>query len=133
MTDLNRKTVVPNFRTRTQRAPKRTLREGNDKHYLELIRALPSCVSGGKPCDPHHLTGGPASKERGVGQKATDQWCVPLTRAEHDDLHTLGSSLEREWFANRGVPDVYELARKLWKTRHLGSGRMKAIVEARGL
>jgi hypothetical protein len=125
--------VMGNFRQRTPRSEKaREKRVGVCRDYLALIRSLPSCVSGGRPVDPHHLTGGPAAHERGVGMKATDKWCVPLTRDEHNDLHQVGSRLEREWFANRGIPDVYDLACKLYSARNHGRGRMRLVIEARG-
>lgn len=85
--------------------------------HLRNIRRLPSCVSAQPGCEAHHLCGGPAALERGVGKKAGDQWAVPLTADEHRDLHTFGSKLEREWFANRGVEDVYALAAALWEWR----------------
>jgi hypothetical protein len=90
-------------------------REGNSKAHLELVRQLPSCVSGvAGPCDPHHLRSGPAAAERGVQMKATDRWVVPITRFEHDELHRLSSRIEEAWFRERGVADVVELANALW-------------------
>jgi hypothetical protein len=90
-------------------------REGNSKDHLELIRRLPSCVSGiAGPCDPHHLKSGPAKAERGVQQKATDRWTVPLKRHEHDELERIASRYEELWFKERGVDDVVELANALW-------------------
>jgi hypothetical protein len=80
--------------------------------HLAMIRLLPSCISGRKPCQAHHLQ---VSTERGVGMRATDKWAVPLTPDEHFDLHTLGSRLEREWFGNRGVDDPYAMALALWE------------------
>ena len=100
--------VITNFK------PDRTPR--NEKH-LKRVRAMPSCISGSRPCEAHHLTGGPAASERGVSMRASDRWVVPLTHEEHMDLHTFGSRLEREWFANRGV-DCYDLAEKLWARRN---------------
>jgi hypothetical protein len=90
-------------------------REGNSKDHLELVRQLPSCVSGiAGPCDPHHLRSAAALAERGVGMRATDRWTVPLLRVEHDELHRISSRLEGAWFAERGVDDVIELAAALW-------------------
>ena len=110
-----------------QKEPKaKDRRPGMSPEHLALIRQLPSCVSGRKPCDPHHLR---VTQERGVGMKATDQWCVPLTRDEHDHLHTLGSRRELGWFQERGIENPYDLANALWKQ----SGdleRMEKIIEA---
>jgi len=104
-------------------------RVGMSAAHLVLIRQLPSCVSGRGPCEAHHLTGGPASAERGVGMRATDKWAVPLTHEEHMDLHTFGSKLERQWFVNRGVSNVYLLAEALWKVK--GSEAAMRMVIAR--
>lgn len=93
--------------------------------HLALIRKLPSCLSGKKPCDPHHLR---VANERGIGLKATDRWAVPMTRAEHEEVHRVGSRKEEEWFLARGV-DIYSLANGLWQQ----SGdleRMLRVMEA---
>lgn len=90
---------------------KQDRRAGMSARHLVAIRKLPSCISGRKPCDAHHLQ---VPAERGVGMRATDRWAVPLTHDEHMDLHTFGSRLEREWFANRGIDDPYGMARELW-------------------
>jgi hypothetical protein len=52
--------------------------------------------------------------ERGVGMKATDRWAVPLTPAEHYNVHRIGSQLEAKWFAMRGIY-CYALAFSLWQ------------------
>jgi hypothetical protein len=88
--------------------------------YLAKIRRLPSCVSWQTPCEPHHLTGGPAALERGIGLKATDKWAVPLTSGEHrfdnNAVHSVGSREELNWFLKRGV-NPYRLAEELWANR----------------
>jgi len=99
-------------------------REGNSKAHLALIRQLPSCISGRKPCDPHHLR---ISSERGVGRKSTDRWAVPLTRDEHDEVHKVGSRKEFAWFQDRGI-DCYGLASALW-TNTGDLERMDKIIE----
>jgi hypothetical protein len=71
-------------------------------------------------------------EERGVGLKATDQWCVPLTRDEHIQVHTVGSRKECEWFRERGV-ECYELAIALWTNRHNEDAMLKVIIKHRGL
>jgi len=86
---------------------------------LELIRQLPSCISGKKPCDPHHLR---VSNERGVGLKATDRWAIPLTRDEHEEIHTVGSKKEEDWLLARGI-DCYSLANALWQN----TGNLKTM------
>jgi hypothetical protein len=106
----------PSLKERVRKKPSaQERREGNSKDHLELVRQLPSCVSGvAGPCDPHHLKSGPAKAERGVQQKATDRWVVPLKRHEHDELERIASRYEELWFKERGVDDVVELAAALW-------------------
>jgi hypothetical protein len=106
----------PSLKDRARKKPSaQERREGNSKDHLELVRQLPSCVSGvAGPCDPHHLKSGPAKAERGVQQKATDRWVVPLKRNEHDELERIASRYEEAWFKERGVDDVVELANALW-------------------
>lgn len=87
-------------------------REGNSKAHLALIRQLPSCISGKRPCDPHHLY---HKKERGVGLKATDRWAVPLTREEHDEATKAQSRGEMAFFKRNGIENPYDLANSLWK------------------
>ena len=101
-------------------------REGNSKAHLALIRKLPSCISGKRPCDPHHLR---VKEERATGRKATDRWAVPLTRLEHDEVHKVGSRGEVAWFKRNGIENPYDLANSLWKqTGDLE--RMEKIIQA---
>lgn len=91
-------------------------RPGMSKNHLALIRLLPCCITGRPgPNDPHHLTSGPAAKERGVGLKATDRWAVPLSRVPHDQVQNIGSRNEQAWFRERGIADVVALAAELWQ------------------
>lgn len=90
-------------------------REGNDAKYLELIRQLPCCITGRPgPNDPHHLMGGPAHAERGVGRRATDRWAVPICRVMHETVQPLGARREEAWFREHGIENIYELANALY-------------------
>lgn len=110
-------TVNPRFKP--PRQPKRrepnaaSKRPGMSPKYLAAIRRMPSCLSGHRPCDPHHLKCGQAGKERGVGLRATDRWAIPITRDEHNAIERLGSRMEFDWFINRDVNPL-ELATALW-------------------
>ena len=84
-----------------------------DAKHIEMIRTLPSCISGLNPCEAHHLK---IKQERGVGLRATDRWAVPLTHKEHMELERFGSRKEEEWFKSRNVR-CYELANALWGAR----------------
>lgn len=98
--------------------------------HLTAVRELPSCISGRKPCEAHHLR---VSEERGTAMKATDRWAVPLTHDEHKDCHQVGSRLEREWFANRGIFDPYGMARELWAWSGDHSGMCRVMARFRKL
>ena len=106
----------PPVRERTKVKPSaQQRREGNCEKHLALIRELPCCVTGrAGPNDPHHLCSGPAAKERSLGKRATDRWAVPLCRAAHDEVHSMGSRREQAWFRAHGIDDVIELAAALW-------------------
>lgn len=93
------------------RGKKRPRREERD--HLTFIRDLPSCISGKRPCDPCHIRFGDlryGKRETGVSEKPSDQWVLPLTRAEHDDQH---SGNERAFWARHGI-DPLALALKLY-------------------
>jgi hypothetical protein len=138
MGQVPRERVLANFKptiserekAKRNREPAASRRPGMSPEHLELIRQLPSCVSGrAGRCDPHHLKSGPAKAERSVGQKATDRWTVPLKRDEHDELERISSKREEAWFRERGIADVVELANALWiNTGDLG--RMRAVLQA---
>lgn len=86
-----------------------------DDAHLAFIRKLPSCVSGAYGCDPAHISAGSPlhnKKRTGGGQKASDCWTVPLTRAEHDAQHDHGDELA--WWKLQGI-DPFELAIKLYE------------------
>lgn len=110
----------------------REKREGMSADYLAKIRRLPSCVSGLGPCEAHHLR---VKAERGVGQKATDRWTVPLTPGEHtrdsDAVHRVGSRQEAAWFKARGIANVYELAAALWANRHSEEAMLRVLLAHR--
>ena len=95
-------------------ANRREKREGNSNRHLFLVKSLPCLICGVVgPSDPHHLRHDLAAKERGVGQKATDRWTLPLCRNCHGDVHALGSRREREWFEDHGY-QALALADALW-------------------
>lgn len=48
------------------------------------VQGLPSVVSGAGPCENAHV------KTGGMGLKASAIWIVPLTSAEHAELHAVG-------------------------------------------
>lgn len=128
-----------NFRpTKTKRlkakaaAPKlkREAREGNSEKHLSAIRTLPCCIPGCcvVGCDPHHLKTGLAKLERGMGQRATDRWTLPMCRGHHDEIEAIGSRREEKWFLDRAI-EAIDLAAALW-TVSPEKGAMARIVLA---
>jgi hypothetical protein len=113
--------VIGNFKpstTEKQKAKaakprlKREGREGNSEEHLAFIRKLPCCITLRTPCgEAHHLQ---QTGERGMQQRSTDRWAVPLTHALHMELHRLGSKREGGWFKERGIEFPLDLASRLY-------------------
>lgn len=74
---------------KTTPMPRNPLPHGplRDEAYKAWIRQQPSLVSGKTPCDAAHT-----GSDGGMGQKASDDTCVPLTRAEHREYHRIGKA-----------------------------------------
>jgi hypothetical protein len=62
-----------------------------DRQHLRFIIKQPCLVCGRQPCDPHHLR---SAQARGLGQKVSDEFTVPLCRAHHRELHRAGTEVE---------------------------------------
>lgn len=58
--------------------------------YLAWVRSLPSAASGLYGCQAHHRIGG-----RGSQHKTSDYEAMPLTPAEHRQLHASMEDFER--------------------------------------
>ncbi|MBR1298568.1 ERF family protein [Bradyrhizobium sp. AUGA SZCCT0042] len=83
-----------------------------DRQHLRFVASHPCLVCGREPCDPHHLR---FAQPRGLGQKVSDEFTVPLCRAHHRELHR--ASKERDWWVKAGLEPV-GLARQLWLETH---------------
>lgn len=109
--------IIANFKP--ERSPRRKekssadKRPGMDPAHLANIRLLPSCLSGQRPCEAHHLR---CTGERGVSLKSTDKWAIPLTAEEHRETHKVGTKKEFAWFMARGINPL-NLASALWSNR----------------
>ena len=79
-----------------------------DKQHLRFVAKQPCLLCGREPCDPHHLR---LAQQRGLGQKVSDEFTVPLCRAHHRELHRAGK--EAEWWSKTGI-DPLGIARELW-------------------
>src|SRR5713226_8671392 len=62
-----------------------------DKQHLRFVAKQPCLVCGREPCDPHHLR---FAQQRGLAQKVSDEFTVPLCRAHHRELHRAGKEVE---------------------------------------
>jgi uncharacterized protein YjlB len=62
--------------------------------------------------DAHHLQRVPGAKGSGMGVKPGDQWCVPLCRGHHEELHRCGD--EDVFWDVKGL-DPVEWAKRTFK------------------
>jgi hypothetical protein len=83
-----------------------------DKQHLRFVAKQPCLVCGREPCDPHHLR---FAQPRGLGQKVSDEFTVPLCRAHHRELHRAGREID--WWSTKSL-DPLESARSLWVVAH---------------
>jgi hypothetical protein len=83
-----------------------------DKQHLRFVAKQPCLVCGRRPSDPHHLR---FAQTRGLGQKVSDEFTVPLCRAHHRELHRVGN--EVDWWLRVGIKPL-ESARGLWTATH---------------
>ncbi len=79
-----------------------------DKQHLRFVAKQPCLICGREPCDPHHLR---FAQSRGLAQKVSDEFTVPLCRAHHRELHRAGK--EREWWSRIGIEPL-DVSRELW-------------------
>jgi hypothetical protein len=79
-----------------------------DKHHLRFVAKQPCLVCGREPSDPHHLR---FAQPRGLGQKVSDEFTVPLCRAHHRELHRAGREID--WWSKMGIEPL-GFARELW-------------------
>jgi len=83
-----------------------------DRQHLRFVAKQPCLVCGREPSDPHHLR---LAQPRGLGQKVSDEFTVPLCRAHHRELHRAGR--EAAWWMQRGIEPL-ATARKFWLETH---------------
>ncbi len=83
-----------------------------DKEHLKAIAQLPCLVCNRQPSHAHHLK---FAQRRGLSQKVSDEYAVPVCALHHGDLHR--ASNEENWWQSHGV-DPLPIAAELW-TRHV--------------
>jgi len=83
-----------------------------DREHLRLVAQKACLICGRQPSDPHHLR---FAQSRGMGQKVSDEFTVPLCRGHHRELHRSGD--EAAWWNRQGI-DPAPAARALWLESH---------------
>lgn len=66
--------------------------------YLKWIR-IQSCVLSGAPADDAHHLCGLHMNITGMGTKPGDEWCMPVTRGSHNEIHADAAlqQMQPEW------------------------------------
>ena len=134
--EISKERVYGNFKNRSYRreANKNSqnykTRAGMDDAHLGNLRLCPCCVCGASPMSQvHHLKSG--TGERGMGQRSTDRWGVPMCRHHHDEVERAGTRNEVSWFARHGI-DPHNLAMSLWMARGDVERMRKIVMAVRG-
>jgi len=90
----------------------RTVRRLRDKAHLRLVANLGCLVCGRRPCHAHHVR---HAQPRGLSQKVSDEFVVPLCFLHHRALHD--SRSEELWWHDRGI-DPLPISERLWAESH---------------
>jgi len=103
--------------TRTRRTDKSLLtiplpRRLRDKTHLRFVAKQPCLICGRQPSDPHHLR---FAQSRGLAQKVSDEFTVPLCRSHHRELHR--AAKEVDWWVRAGLEPT-AIAHELWTQTH---------------
>jgi hypothetical protein len=106
-------------------------RRVRDKTHLRFVAKQPCVICGRQPSDPHHLR---FAQSRGLAQKVSDEFTVPLCRAHHRELHRTGQ--EVDWWAKSGLEPT-AIAHELWTQTHplrasasLAEGALPVLIAA---
>jgi DNA recombination protein Rad52 len=83
-----------------------------DKQHLRRVASLPCLICSRQPSHPHHLR---FAQKRGLGQKVSDEFVVPLCALHHGELHR--SQSEMDWWKRRNV-DPLPISSELWARRN---------------
>jgi hypothetical protein len=79
-----------------------------NKAHLALVASKPCLICEELPCHAHHLT---FAQRRGLSQKVSDEFTVPLCALHHNAVHLSGS--ERAWWRTQAIEPL-QTAAKLW-------------------
>ena len=83
-----------------------------DKDHRRFISKQACLLCGRTPSDPHHIR---FAQHRALGRKVSDEFCVPLCRGHHRELHRHGD--ESTWWKKAAINPM-ENARALWLQTH---------------
>lgn len=78
------------------------------KAHLVWVASRPCLVCEALPCHAHHIT---FAQPRGLSQKVSDEYTVPLCAPHHNELHVFGN--EASWWRNQGIEPLAK-ANALW-------------------
>jgi len=90
----------------------KTVRRLRYKVHLRRVAALACLVCGRRPCHAHHIR---HAQPRGLSQKVSDEFVVPLCFLHHRALHD--SSSEKLWWQDRRI-DPIPISEQLWAGSH---------------
>jgi len=78
------------------------------KVHLQFVASKPCVICEQLPCHAHHIT---FAQPRGLSQKVSDEFTVPLCAQHHNELHAFHN--EASWWRNQGVEPL-PIANALW-------------------
>ena len=79
-----------------------------NKPHLKFVARQPCLICGRQPTHAHHVR---FAQRRGLGQKVSDEFTVPLCSLHHDAVHRVGN--ERGWWVAQAI-DPLKVAEQLW-------------------
>jgi hypothetical protein len=86
-----------------------TVKRHRNKAHLRFVATHACLVCGREPSDPHHVR---FAQPKGLGQKVSDEFVVPLCRTHHREVHNTGK--EQDWWTKNGI-DPIKIASELWR------------------
>lgn len=92
-------------------------RRYRDKEHLRYVASQACLVCSRVPSDAHHLR---FAQPKGLGQKVSDEFTVPLCRVHHDQLHRGGKEID--WWIDMEI-DPLPIALDLWQESLRKRGR----------
>ena len=78
------------------------------KAHLQFVASKPCLICEALPCHAHHIT---FAQPRGLSQKVSDEFTVPLCAVHHNELHA--SHNEASWWRVQGIEPLRK-ASEFW-------------------